>query len=222
MSFTESVPLAERNPDLAPTAERVIAKLQELGTPATIRAGDMASFLDLDPNQVAAVLEDLAGTGFLCAEKMVECVHCGVAALRSDYDQAYEEDGEYRCTCCDRPLGSRTIQAVTTYRHGEKWPEISGGSEVAEPEGAPSPSMPSNTTHDELAYYSPDRLAEIYGIRSKDALRMRLKRYRDQNLNGGWKDNKDRRPRESPYLYQLKDVKPILIELQASGQRSAK
>lgn len=220
MSFTESVPLAERNPDLASAAERVIAKLRELGTPETIRAGDMASFLELDPNQVAAVLEDLAATGFLCAEKMVECSHCGVLALQSDYDEAYEEDSEYRCTCCDRPLGAGTILAVTTYRCGEKWPEIAGGSDAAALEGAPTPNVPMPAALDDQTFYEPSRLAEIFNV-NRDALRKRLERFRARNLDSG-RENEGRRPRQDKYSYRLADVKPILTEMQASSQRPAK
>lgn len=222
MSSTECESLVKRHPDLAVAAQKIIEQFREMGTAEAINSDDLASFLDLDPNQVEAVLMDFAETGFLCAEEMVTCTHCGMVALRSDYDKGFDNDGEYRCTDCDTPLGSRTIRAATTYRRGEKWPEISGGSDVPELDEASPPTIPAPMTFDEQAFYSPDRLAEIYSIRSKDALRMRLKRYRDKYFDGGWKENKDRRPREPQYLYKLRDVKPILTELQASSQRSAK
>lgn len=222
MSFIECARLAERHPDLAEAVQRISAQLQKLGTAETIRPNDLASYLELDPNQVHAVLSELARTGFLRAEAMVECSHCGVATLRSEYEEAFEEDGEYRCTCCDRPMGAGTIQAVTTYRRGEKWPEIAGGSDAAALEGSPTPSTPEGMTLDPEGFYSYDRLAEAYGIPSKDALRKRLDRYRQQNFDGGWKEVQDRRSREARFLYRHKAVKHILEELQSSAKRPAK
>ena len=63
----------------------------------------LASFLGADPNQVTSVLEMLAHEKLLCSEEMVECPHCDMAVLRSDYESALEEDGEYACTSCDQP-----------------------------------------------------------------------------------------------------------------------
>lgn len=222
MSFIECASLAERHPDLAAAAQRISEQLQKVGPAEVIRANDLASYLELDPNQAKAVLEEFAQAGFLRVEDMVECAHCGVAALRSDYEQAYEDDGEYRCTCCDRPLGTSTMQAVITYRRGEKWPETSGGSEVVGHEGTSSPSIPANVALDEEGFYSYDRLAESYGIRSKDALRKRLDRYRKQHFDGGWKEVQDRRSRDARFLYRHNDVKHILTEMQASSKRPAK
>lgn len=78
-----------------------------------------------------------------------------------------------------------------------------------------------NVRLDEQAYYSYGRLAELYNI-DKDVLRKRLDRFRNENLNGGWKENEDRRPREPRYLYRLQDLKPLLAEIQASSERPAK
>jgi hypothetical protein len=75
-------------------------------------------------------------------------------------------------------------------------------------------------TPDEKAWFTPDRLVEIYGLK-KDALRKRLERYRRNNLNG-WKESEDRRPREPKYLYQVQAIKSILKDLRASSQRPAK
>lgn len=121
MFFTECAHLAERHPELAVAIEAIDAQLGKLGTAEVVRAGDWASFLGIDPNQVSAVLEKLAQEGVLRKEEMVECAYCRMAVLRSEYLELLEEDGEYRCTSCERPLTDATGEAVTTYRRGEKW-----------------------------------------------------------------------------------------------------
>lgn len=123
MYFTECVSLAERYPDLARVIEQVDERLHEMGTAEVIRVADVASFLGIDPNRVTSVLEMLAQDGVLLGEEMIECPHCRMAVLRSEYEDALKEEGEYRCTDCDRPLPQATIQAITTYRRGERWKE---------------------------------------------------------------------------------------------------
>jgi len=95
-----------------------------MGTAEVIRPPELASFLGADRNQVSAILQLLAREGLLKAEEMIECSHCQMAALRSDYENAREEDGEYTCTSCDRPLNDQTIDRITTYRRGHKWKEL--------------------------------------------------------------------------------------------------
>lgn len=125
MFFTECARLAERRPGLAEAVESIDTQLGKLGTAEVIRAHDWASFLGIDPNQVTTVLEMLAQKGLLCAQEMVECAHCRMAVLRSEYLQLLEEDGEYRCTSCDRPLTDGTVTSIITYRRGEKWKDSS-------------------------------------------------------------------------------------------------
>jgi len=215
MYFTECARLVERRPELATAVRQVDAQLQKMRTAEVIRTGDLASFLGMDPHPVNAVLEELAREKLLLAEEMVECAHCGMAVLRAEYEEMREE-GDYRCTSCDRSLTDMTVQTVTTYRRGEKWRQVS---HPGDPDG-PSARVPSNITLDEQAWYTHDRLAEIFNL-SKDALRKRLDRFREHNANG-WKLNEDRRPREPKYLYRVKDVRDIIKELQASSQRPAK
>jgi hypothetical protein len=146
-----------------------------------------------------------------------------MAALRSDYREALDEDGEYRCTSCDRPLRDKTVQTIMTYRCGKKWQEAShpgGRRGDAGVRQTTVLSVPSNAALDDFAWYTHDRLAEIFNV-GKDALRKRLDRYRSRNMNG-WKENEDRRPREPRYLYQLRVVRPIIEEFRASSQRPAK
>jgi hypothetical protein len=122
MFFTESERLVERHPDLANAIRRIDAQCEKMGSAEVVRAGDLASFLRLDPNQVYSALELLAGLGVFQREDMIECAHCDMAALRSDYEDALEEDGEYRCTSCDRVLSRSTIRGIVTFRRGNKWP----------------------------------------------------------------------------------------------------
>lgn len=124
MFFTECESLAERHPNLAPAVEKIDAQLREMRTAEVIRVDDLASFLGLEPNQTSAVLEGLTEAGVLREEEMVECPDCGMAVLRSDYDEALEEENGYRCTSCDCPWEDGTAQAVITYRRGENWPEF--------------------------------------------------------------------------------------------------
>ncbi len=122
MFFIECERFAERNPDLAAAIQRIDAQLREMRTAEVIRVGELASFLGLDPNQVSTVLEALAEASILNAEDMVECTHCGMAVLQSDYHEMLEEHDEYRCTSCDRLWKNGRLRAITTYRRGEKWP----------------------------------------------------------------------------------------------------
>jgi len=208
--------LAERHPELAAAIEAIDAQLAKLGTAEVIRADDWASFLGIDPNQVSAVLEKLAHEGLLCAQEMVECAYCRMAALRSEYLELQEEDGEYRCTSCDRPLTDATVEVVTTYRRGEGWNEDSStGTDSCDAEPSRIKSL------DDNAWYTHDQLADAFGV-PKDALRKRLDRYRQSNLWGGWKEQTERRPREPKYLYRLKAVRGIIENLRASSERPAK
>jgi hypothetical protein len=126
MFFTECARLAERHPNLASAVEKIDEQLRRMRTAEVIRVGDLASFLRLDQNQASAVLEGLAEMGFLRPEEMVECPDpdCGMAVLRSDYEETLEEEGEYRCTSCNQLWDDGKVRAVTTYRRGDRWPEL--------------------------------------------------------------------------------------------------
>ena len=215
MFFTECERLAERYPNLAGTVQGVDAQLAKMRTDGVIRAADFASFLGIDPNQVNAVLEKLAHEKLLVTEEMVECAHCRMAALRSEYQQQLEEEGEYRCTSCDRLLTDTSVKAITAYRRGEKWKEV-----PPLPEDAFEKASRQIKALDDQAWYTHVRLAEVFEV-GKDALRKRLEKYRSKNLDG-WKENEDRRPREPKYLYQLKMIRHIVDELRASSERPAK
>jgi DNA-binding Xre family transcriptional regulator len=123
MFFTECARLAERQPDLATVFERLDSQFRDMGTAETIRPDDVASFLNLDPNQIRSALDLLVREGVLDRVQMIECSYCEMAAFWSDYQEVLEEDGEYRCTSCDRQLSDETIQIITAYRSGERWQE---------------------------------------------------------------------------------------------------
>ena len=215
MYYTECERLAERHPDLAGVIERVDSQLQQMRTAEVIRAGDFASFLRVDPNQITSVLGMLAQDGVLRAEEMIECPHCGMVIPRRRYDEILAEEDEVCCTDCERLLHQATFQTITTFRNGVKWkgvpPLLKGVSKKTSPQ-----------LHklDDSAWYTYDRLAEAFAV-NKDALRKRLDRYR-QNCFDGWKENEDRRPREPKYLFHLKMVRHIIEDLQASSERPAK
>jgi len=222
MFFTECVRLAEQHPDLASVLEQLDSQFRAIGTAEVVRPDDLASFLNIDPNQIRSALDMFAQEGVLLRVEMIECTYCQMAALRSEYQEALDEDDEYRCTSCDRPLTDKTIQIITAYRRGEKWPEVStlppGSGDTGLREAAWA--APSNVMLDEQGWYTHSRLAENYGV-GKEALRKRFDRYRKDHFDG-WKTNDDRRPREGKYLYQLRVVRPIIEELLASSQRPAK
>ena len=125
MFFTECEHLAEQHPDLARVFEQLDSQLRAMGTAEVIRPDDLASFLNIDPNQMHSALEMFAQVGVLDRPEMIECAYCQMAALRSEYQKALDEDDEYRCTSCDRPLTDKTIQIISTYRRGEKWRAVS-------------------------------------------------------------------------------------------------
>jgi hypothetical protein len=220
MFFTECARLAEQHPDLASVFERLDSQLRAMGTAEVIRPDDLASFLNIDPNQMRSALVMFAQEGVLHRVEMIECPYCQMAALRSEYQEALDEDDEYRCTSCDRRLTEKTIHTITTYRRGEKWQEVSNlrdGSGDAGLRDA-SASSASIVTLDEQGWYTHVRLAESFSV-GKEALRKRLDRYREHKLDG-WKKQDDRRPREPKYLYRLQDVKGVIQEL-ASSERPA-
>ena len=221
MFFTECARIAEQHPDLASVFEQLDSQLRAMGNAEVIRSGDLASFLNVDPNQMRSVLDMFAQEGVLRSVEMIECQYCQMAALRSEYQEALDEYDEYRCTSCDRPLTDRTIQIITAYRRGEKWQEASNPSDGSVDTGLrdASASSASIVTLDEQGWYTHVRLAESFSV-GKEALRKRLDRYREHKLDG-WKKQDDRRPREPKYLYRLQDVKGVIQEL-ASSERPAK
>ena len=85
-----------------------------MGNAEVIRSGDLASFLNVDPNQMRSVLDMFAQEGVLRRVEMIECAYCQMAALRSEYQEALDEDDEYRCTSCDRRLTEKMIHTITT------------------------------------------------------------------------------------------------------------
>lgn len=218
MFFTESAHIAEQHPDLSRALELLDSALRQLGPGDIVRPHDLASFLRVDPNQIRSALEMLADEGLLSRAEMIECSHCQMAAPHSDYQEALDDEDEYRCTSCDRPLTDRTTRVITAYQRGEKWPETVVSNVADAPHVDPSGS--STPVLDDLGWYTHDRLAEAFSL-GKDALRKRLDRFREHKLDG-WKERDDRRPREAKYLYQMQAVRTIIEELRASSQRPAK
>ena len=219
MFFKECAHLAEQHPDLARVFEQLDSQLRAMGTAEVIRSDDLASFLNINPNQMRSALDMFAREGVLLRVEMIECKYCQMAALRSEYLDAMDEDDEYRCTSCDRPLTDRAIQIITAFRSGDNWPNVSNPTDSLRNDGLREAS-PAKVAPDEEALYTHRRLAEIFNV-EKEALRKRLDRYRKDNLNG-WKPNPERNPREPKYLYQLPAVKAIIEDLRASSQRPAK
>ena len=123
MYFTECARLAEQNPNLGTTIEKVDDLLKQSGTAEAIRVDVWARILQIDPNQIATVLDRLAKAEFLVAEEMVECAHCSMQRRRADYQREVDEIGECPCSSCERPLEDGTSRFITTYRRGEKWKE---------------------------------------------------------------------------------------------------
>jgi hypothetical protein len=213
MFFKECARLAEQHPDLASVFVRLDSQFSVMRTAEVIRPCDLASFLKIDQNQVRSALDILTREEFLLRVQMVECAYCQMAVLRSDYQEALEEYDEYRCTDCDRPLTDKTIQIITAYRSGQRWQPAARA-----PERSSSTISPATLL--ESKWYGHSELAEAYGVGS-EALRKRLDRHREHHL-GGWKENKERLPREPQYLYRLRDVKSIIDDLRASSERPAK
>jgi len=220
MFFTECARLAERHPDLANVFEQLDTQFQAMGTAEVIRSDDLASFLTIDPNQMRSALEMFAQEGVLLRVEMIECPYCQMVALRSEYQEALEEEDEYRCTSCDRPLPDKTIQIITVYRSGEKWPKVldAGGPGNADA-GLIETSHP-EVVPDQEALYPYQRLAEIFNV-DKEALRKRLERFREGSLEG-WIANTERHSREAKHFYRLGAVRAIIEDLRASSQRPAK
>jgi hypothetical protein len=101
--------------------------------------------------------------------------------------------------------------------HMSKWFDVQP---MEEPPRAGRAEDPPGTVADEEAWYPPDRLAEIFNV-PKEALRKRLNRHRDHD-DSCWKENEGRGPRESAYLYRLRNVRHIISDLRASSERPAK
>lgn len=121
MFYRECERLADRHPDLAPTAERIDTLLGQMTDAEVLRIEDIAGLIGADPHQVSSVLEYLADEKVLSRETMVECGYCGMVVAREDYEAQMEEDGEYSCSECERPVTPGSARPCTTYRRGEAW-----------------------------------------------------------------------------------------------------
>jgi len=62
-------------------------------------------------------------------------------------------------------------------------------------------------------------LAKAYGLsdKQKERLRKRLEVWRKANIDGGWIERTERKPREPKYLYPFGKIKSIVIEVLSSG-----
>ncbi len=81
---------------------------------------------------------------------------------------------------------------------------------------------PANNGDDPDAPLSPAKLADRLGIARSDAkarekLRKRLESWRKANLDGGWIEARDPKPREPRYLYPLGKVWSMIQDLKPSG-----
>jgi hypothetical protein len=214
MYFRACARFAELHADLADLVERVDARLTEMEKVEVLRSGDLACVLGADPNQVASILDSLAEQGVLLREEMVECRCCETVVPREDYETQLDEDGEYLCSGCERPLTKVSIRPVTTFRSGDAWTRRV---ENLDPpaDRVCEPALPYNAGLDENAFYTYDDLARLFGV-DREALRKRLDRYRRTDFGEDWKEKSSRDPREAKYLYRLRAVRPILDELRAS------
>lgn len=220
MFSTECDLLVKNYPDLADAIQKISKQFEEIGIAESIRPDDLASFLELDPNQVRTVLTEFTRSGLLQEEEIVECIYCGTAVLKSDYEKACKNEGGYRCTICDNLLEDQSIRSVITYRSGKKWPKISSNYDLANPDETSSSRILPHL--DEQTFYDPSRLAKLFNV-DRDVLRKRLERYRNQHLlDDSWRENEGRRPRQDKYSYRLKNIKQILIDMSQSPQRQGK
>lgn len=141
MYFTECASLAEQYPDLASAIQRVDEQLYDMTAADVMRPEEFASILGIDANKVDSVFELLSQEGLLTREEMIECANCGMPVLRSDYESILNEDGEYRCTNCERILTGDTSKSIITFRGNGRWEECRGdhkedseGDEIVEPQ----------------------------------------------------------------------------------------
>ena len=219
MYFRACARFAELHPDLAALVERVDARLTEMEKVEVLRSGDLACVLGADPNQVASILDSLAEQGVLLREEMVECRCCETVVPREDYETQLDEDGEYLCSGCERPLTKVSIRPVTTFRSGDAWTRRVDNLDPPA-DRVCEPTLPYNVGLDENALYSCIDLARLFGV-DQEALRKRLERYRKTNLGAGWKEQTNDSRREPKYSYRLRAVRPILDELRASSRPPA-
>lgn len=84
----------------------------------------------------------------------------------------------------------------------------------------PAARLTTDVRPDPEAWYTPKRLAELFGVR-QESLRQRLNRYQIRN-DACWKENEDRGPRESKSLYLLREVQHVIDGLLATSERPAK
>lgn len=218
MFFTECGRLARQHPGLASVFQQLDASLQTVGIGAVLRSEDLASFLSIRLNQARSALDLLVAEGLLRRIEMIECRYCEMAVDLTDYMDAVDEEGEYRCTSCDRVLGGGAAVRIGAYVPGEPWPI----QKVLPDQGAcsgPSTQEPSTLRLDgpidENAWYTHGQIAKAYRING-EALRKRLTRFRARTVNG-WKENDDRRTGESNHLYRPAEIKSIIEGLRVSG-----
>lgn len=95
--------------------------------------------------------------------------------------------------------------------------------QAAPPLPDPIDGKPAGTTEatpDKLLSHS--ELADLLGIpkddyKTRETLRKRLEAWKRRNLEGGWVEVKDAKPREPRYLYPAKAVWPAILNLKPSG-----
>ena len=207
----------QKHPGLASIFRQLDWQFAQMGTAEVIRPDELASLLSADRNQMRSALEILALEGVLCHVELIECRYCQMPTFVSDYEQAIEEEGEYRCTSCDRPLTQESIRSFSAYRYGEHWPVPNSKDNQGVTR---SPLRNAGTVLEESGWYTHATLAQAFNVGS-EALRKRLDRYRERNVDG-WKVNDDRQRREPRYLYQYGAVKSAIEELRASAGRPPK
>ncbi len=121
------------------------------------------------------------------------------------------EDGYRAALAIVADTGNDPFDRAGSARQPER---LDAGADNRPETPAIAPSVPDD------AMLSPASLAALFGV-PKEALRSRLKRWREKNLTG-FGENENRSSRQAKYLYKVGDVRSICLALKATSETTSK
>jgi hypothetical protein len=118
------------------------------------------------------------------------------------------------------PTLERRERATNRPRVRESETTLCGATDKVVQDAEPEATRKTDPGTDERSYLGPKTLAEKYDV-PLGPLRERLKRWREKNAAQGgslWIENRERKPREPQYIYQVAAVRHIIEDLRATSQ----
>jgi nucleoside phosphorylase len=118
MFFTASARLSSQLPALGDLPNQLDALLRDVAVGDLLEPAALASELEVSPETLERVFRVAAQApvNLLVAEQHLVCPKCETLNPTDARDKADAEEQEFRCSVCDRDLGSIQLKSVTRYR----------------------------------------------------------------------------------------------------------